>query len=146
MKVILQKDVEHLGQIGQIVRVKDGFGRNYLIPRGMAVVADERNVRRLNHQTRIAQAKAKKELGVAQELAQKILDTQVSVTREAGEDDKLFGAVTKRDIADGLKELGVEVDRRRIQLAEPIKSLGRFEVEISLDRGVKAMVIVFVQR
>ena len=146
MKVILQQDVANLGEMGQIVRVKDGYGRNFLIPRGFAVIADERNVRRLNHQQSIAQAKAAKEMAVAEELAKKISDTHVSITREAGEDEKLFGAVTNRDIAEGLAAAGVEVDRRKIELSEPVKSLGRFEVKVGLSRGVKATVVVFVQR
>lgn len=146
MKVILQQDVDNLGEMGQIVRVKDGFGRNYLIPRGFAVLADERNVNKLQHQQRIAQANAAKEMAAAQAVADKISETQVSITREAGEDDKLFGAVTNRDIAEVLAANGIEVDRRKIVLAEPIKSLGRFEVEITLNRGVNATVVVFVQR
>ena len=146
MKVILQQDVANLGDMGQIVRVKDGYGRNFLIPRGFAVIADERNVRRLNHQQSIAQAKAAKETEAAEAIAKQISETQISITREAGEDDKLFGAVTNRDIADSLKEAGIEVDRRKIELSEPIKSLGRFEVSIGLNRGVKATVVVFVQR
>ncbi len=147
MKVILQKDTKNLGLMGDIVKVKDGYGRNYLIPRGLAVIADERNVRHLNHQKAIAQAKALKETDAAKAVAAQIAETQLTITREAGEeDDKLFGAVTNRDIAEALAEKGVEVDRRRIHLAEPIKSLGRFEVEISLNRGIKATVIVFVQR
>jgi len=146
MKVILQQDVANLGEMGQIVRVKDGYGRNYLIPRGFAVLADERNVNKLQHQQRIAQAKAAKEMEASQAAADKISESQISITREAGEDDKLFGAVTNRDIAEALAQNGIEVDRRKILLDEPIKSLGRFEVEISLNRGVKATVVVFVQR
>ena len=146
MKVILQQDVDHVGMIGDIVRVKDGFGRNYLIPRGLAVIADERNVRRLNHQQRIAKAKAAKELAIAEAQAKKIAETQISINCEAGEDDRLFGAITNRDIADAFKTAGVEIDRRRIALPEPIKALGRFEVQINLDRGVKATAVVFVQR
>ena len=146
MKVILQQDVANLGEMGQIVRVKDGYGRNYLLPRGFAVIADERNVRRLKHQQGIAQAKAAKETEAAEAIAKQISETQISITREAGEDDKLFGAVTNRDIAEGLAASGIEVDRRKIELSEPIKALGRFEINISLSRGVKATVVVFVQR
>jgi len=146
MKVILQQDLANLGEMGQIVKVKDGYGRNFLIPRGIAIIADERNVRRLKHQQSIAQAKAAKETAAAEEIAKKISDTQISITREAGEDDKLFGAVTNRDIAESLNQAGIEVDRRKIELSEPIKSLGRFEVNVGLTRGVKATVVVFVQR
>lgn len=147
MKVILQQDVKKLGEMGQVVRVKDGYGRNYLIPRGLAVVADERNVRHLEHQQRMAQAKAAKELAKSQALADKIKETQITITREAGEeDDKLFGSVTNRDIAEALAAEGIELDRRKIRLSDQIKTLGRHEVEAVLDRGVKATITVFVQR
>jgi large subunit ribosomal protein L9 len=146
MKVILQEDVKNLGEMGQIVRVKDGYGRNFLLPRGLAVMADERNIRQLQHNQRLAKAKAAKEKAVSEDLAAKILEAQLTITREAGEDDKLFGAVTNRDIAESLAAEGIELDRRRINLPEPIKALGRYEVQASLDRGVKATIIVFVQR
>jgi large subunit ribosomal protein L9 len=146
MKVILQKDVNNLGQLGDVVRVRDGYGRNFLIPRGMAVIADERNVRRLEHQKRIAQAKASKEKAKSEALAALIVAEPISLTREAGEDERLYGSVTNRDIAELLAEKGIEVDRRRIVIDSPIKTLGRFEVAIKLPRGVKASLVVFVQR
>ena len=104
MKVILQKDVSNLGKIGDIVRVKNGYGRNYLIPRGLAVIADERNQRVLDHQKRIAQSLATKQRAMVQELADKLQDTTLSFKRESSEDGKLFGSVTKRDIAEELKK------------------------------------------
>jgi large subunit ribosomal protein L9 len=146
MKVILQKDVDNLGQLGDVVKVRDGYGRNFLIPRGMAVIADERNVRRLEHQKRIAQAKASKEKAKSEALAALIVAEPISLTREAGEDERLYGSVTNRDIAELLAEKGIEVDRRRIVIDSPIKTLGRFEVAIKLPRGVKASLVVFVQR
>ena len=146
MKVILQQDVKNLGLMGDMVKVKDGYGRNFLIPRGMAVIADERNQRRLKHQTEMAEFKAAKERSVSEALAKQIEDNPISIVRESGEDDKLFGAVTNRDIAESLSEKGITLDRRKIHLDEPIKSLGRFEVVASLDRGVKAKIIVFVQK
>ena len=146
MKVILQHDVKHLGQMGDLVKVKDGYGRNFLIPRGMAVIADERNQRRLKHQTDMAEAKSAKERAVSEALAKQVEENPISIIRESGEDDKLFGAVTNRDIAEALAAKGIELDRRKIHLEEPIKTLGRFEVVASLDRGVKANIIVFVQK
>ena len=144
MRVILQQDVEHLGQVGEIVRVKDGYARNYLVPRGLAVIADERNVRRLEHQKRQAASKAAKELAKAQAAATILEQNAVTIRRQAGEDGKLFGAVTNRDIADAFAEDGFELDRRQIELEEPIKSLGLFNIPVKLDRGVRASVKVYV--
>jgi large subunit ribosomal protein L9 len=145
MKLILQQDVRHLGLMGDVVKVRPGYGRNFLIPRGLAVIADERNVRRLEHQKQMAQSRADKERAKAEELAQQISANPVSLIREAGEDEKLFGSVTNRDIADALASVGIEVDRRRINMPTPIKTLGRFEVTVDVGRGVKANVVVFVQ-
>jgi large subunit ribosomal protein L9 len=102
MKVILQKDVPHLGVIGDLVKVKDGYGRNYLLPRGLAVLANESNTRQLNHQKRVAQTLAAKQLAAAEAAAKTISSTPVAFKLEAGEDEKLFGSVTSRDIAEAL--------------------------------------------
>ena len=146
MNVILQQDVKNLGAMGDVVRVRDGYGRNYLIPRGLAILADEKNVRRLQHLQRMAQEKAEKERKEAQAIAEQLAEVSLSFTRESSEDDKLFGSVTNRDIAAALSEKGHEIDRKNIELPEPIRTLGRFEVSISLNRGVKATMVVFVQR
>ena len=145
MKIILQKDVNNLGKIGDVVRVKDGYGRNYLLPRGLAVIADERNQRVLNHQKRIAQSLASKQQAIVQELASKLQDTTLSFKRESSEDGKLFGSVTNRDIADELKGHGIEIDRRKINLTAPLKEIGRTEVEILLSQDIKAMITVYIQ-
>lgn len=144
MRVILQKDVQHLGQVGEIVKVKDGFARNFLVPRGMAIVADEQNVRRLGHQKRMAAAKAAKELAAAKVLAAQIEQNAVTIRRPAGEDGKLFGAVTNRDIAEAFAADGFTLDRRQIVLEEPIKSLGLFSIPVKFERGVQASVKVYV--
>ena len=144
MRVILQKDVQHLGHVGDIVKVKDGFARNFLVPRGLAIAADERNVRRLGHQKRMAAAKAAKELAKAKVLAEQIEQNAVTIRQTAGEDGKLFGTVTNRDIAEAFAKDGFELDRRQISLEEPIKSLGLFNVTVKLERGVQATAKVYV--
>ena len=144
MMVILQQDVPHLGRVGEIVKVRDGYGRNYLVPHGMAVVADERNVRRLEHQKREAAAKASRILADAKAAAEKLGQTAVSIKMQAGEEGKLFGAVTNRDIVDALLAEGVEIDRRQVELAEPIKQIGVFNVPVRLHPDVEAAVKVYV--
>lgn len=146
MKVILQEDVANLGSVGDLVNVSDGFGRNFLIPRGMAMLADEGNVRRLKHQQKVTEHKRKKLLTEAKATAEKLNHTAISIRRRAGEDDKLFGSVTNRDIAAALAEDGFSLDRRDILLAEPIHAIGMFHVDVKLAMGVKAQVKVYVIR
>ena len=144
MKVILQQDVDNLGQVGDVVKVKDGYGRNFLVPRGLAVIADERSVKRLEHQKRMASDKAAKALAVVKEMAAKLEGTSVSIKRKAGEEGKLFGAVTNREIAESLAKEGIELDRRDIHLEEPIKNIGVFTVPVHLHREVESSVKVYV--
>ena len=146
MKVILQENVANLGKVGEIVRVKDGYGRNYLVPNQLAVVADERNVARMEHQRRTADARAQKLVGEAKSLAEKLSQTAVTIRRQAGEENKIFGSVTNRDIAEALGAEGIEVDRRAIHLDEPIRSIGLFTVPVRLHREVTANVRVYVIR
>ncbi|MBM4369198.1 MAG: 50S ribosomal protein L9 [Deltaproteobacteria bacterium] len=146
MKVILQQDVDNLGSTGDVKEVADGFGRNFLLPRKLAVLADERNVRRLQHQQRIAAAKQAKLLAAAKETADKISKTAVSIKRQAGEGDKLFGSVTNHDIADALAAAGIEVDKKSVVLEEPIRNIGVFQVPVKVLRGVDASVKVYVIR
>ena len=146
MKVILQEEVANLGTTGEVVEVADGYGRNYLLPRSLAVLADERNTRRLDHQRRIAAARQSKVLAAAKELAAKISGTAVSIKRQAGAEDKIFGSVTNQDVQEALAAQGVEVDRRNIVLAEPIRNIGVFQVPIKVHRDVEASVKVYVIR
>jgi len=146
MRVILQKDVQHLGHVGEIVKVKDGFARNFLVPRGLAIAADERNVRRLGHQKRMAAAKAAKELTRAKALAEQIEQNAVTIRRAAGEDGKLFGAVTNRDIADALERDGFTIDRKGVVIDEPIRQLGMRVVKIRLHPAVEANLTVYVTK
>ncbi len=144
MNVILQQDVAGLGRVGDIVRVRDGYARNFLVPRGLAVIADERNKNRLAHQKAMAEAKAHREMAKAKELADKLAEVPVTVKREAGEDGKLFGSVTNRDIAEAYAAEGFELDRRSIILEEPIHHIGVFQVPVRLHREVEARLKVYV--
>ncbi len=140
MKVILREDIEHLGKSGELVTVKDGFGRNYLLPRKKAVLASEQNLRQLEHEKAVIAARNAKLKGAADELAKKIGAIQVSIKRRVGEQDKLFGSVTALDIAEAVAAEGQTIDRRHIHLPEPIKALGNYEVELRLHREVTAKI------
>lgn len=146
MRVILRKEVVNLGDAGDLVKVKPGYGRNFLIPRGLAIPATEGSLRQVEHQKKVADAIRRKNLSGASELKDKLEGTAVSIRRETGEDDRLFGAVTNRDVAEALAAEGVEVDRRSILLEEPIKSIGLFTVPVRLHRDVTANVRVYVIR
>lgn len=146
MRVILKSEVPHLGDAGDIVKVAPGYGRNYLLPRGLAIPASEGSVKQIEHQKRVAEAIRRKQMAGAKELAAKLENMAVSIRREAGDDDRLFGSVTNRDIAEALAAEGIEVDRRAIQLEEPIKRICLVTVPIRLHRDVTASVRVYVIR
>jgi large subunit ribosomal protein L9 len=145
MKIILQQEIPRLGSLGEVVDVADGYARNYLIPRGMAVLAHARNVGQLRHQQSVAEAKQDKFLAVATAAAKQLEGAAVTIKRQADEEgDKLFGSVTNRDIAKALLEEGIEVDKRAIDLPEPLKSIGAHTVKIQLFADVSAEVKVYV--
>ena len=136
MKLILREDVENLGKGGELVEVKPGYGRNYLLPRGLAVAANTKNVRELDHQKKIAEAKAAKAKASAEAVAKRLSDTPVVLRRKVGEQDKLYGSVTVIDIVEALAARGLTLDRRTIDLQEPIKTVGDHEVPVKLHREV----------
>jgi large subunit ribosomal protein L9 len=136
MKLILREDVENLGKGGELVEVKAGYGRNFLLPRGLAVLANPKNVRELEHQRKIAEAKAAKAKASAEAVAKRLDDTPVTLKRKVGEQDKLYGSVTAIDIVEALAARGLQLDRRSVDLAEPLKTLGDFEVPVKLHREV----------
>ena len=144
MKVILQETVEGLGHVGDLLDVSDGFARNYLLPRRKALEANSRNVKALEHAKRVTAEKARKEKLQVEAFAKKISAVLLTVTAQVGKDDKMFGSVTVKDIVEGLAEHGFEVDRRKVQLAQPIKELGTFTVPVKLHRDVTASVSVSV--
>jgi large subunit ribosomal protein L9 len=136
MKLILREDVENLGKGGELVEVKAGYGRNFLLPRGLAVLANPKNVRELDHQKAVATAKAAKLKASAEAVAKRLADTAVTLKRKVGEQDKLYGSVTAIDIVEALAARGLQIDRRSIDLAEPLKTLGDFEVPVKLHSEV----------
>jgi large subunit ribosomal protein L9 len=138
MQIILTQDVEHLGKAGELVSVKPGYGRNYLVPRGLAVSATIKNKNRLDHEKSLIEKKVAKERALATEIAAKINVMTLQFERQVGEDEKLFGSVTSRDIAEQLKKASVEVDHRWIALDQVIKALGKYEVPVRLAAGVTA--------
>jgi len=145
MKVILKENVEHLGHIGDIVKVAPGYARNYLLPKGFAIEATEKNAKALEHAKRHLEYKKNKVLEAAKQLAAKIEGLALSIAHQAGADDRLFGAVTNMELAEQLKANGVEVDRKRIVL-EPIKQLGEFTAAVKLHPEVTASLKVVVTK
>jgi large subunit ribosomal protein L9 len=146
MQVILKEDMKNLGKAGDIVTVKDGYARNYLLPRGIAIDATAKNMRALEHARRVVTERAKKLANDAQSLAQKLSQLTVSIKAKAGEEDRLFGSVTAIDISEALKEKGLDIDKRKIILDEPIKRLGSHVVSIKLHPEVIAQLKVEVER
>jgi large subunit ribosomal protein L9 len=144
MEVILKEDVPNLGLRGEVVKVADGYGRNYLLPRKMAMQATETNKAVIEQMKAAAERRSASEKAQAEELAAKLEPVVLSFTRRAGEAGQLFGSVTSADIAAELATQGFEVDRRKIQLGEPLKSLGENKVAIRLHRDVTARVTVKV--
>jgi len=138
MQVILTQDVDNLGKAGELVSVRPGYGRNYLVPRGFAVTATMSNKNRLDHDKAVIERRVAKERASATELAGRINGMTLQFERVVGEEEKLFGSVTNRDIADQLKRANVEIDHRSIQLEHPIKALGKYEVPVRLAAGVVA--------
>jgi len=145
MKLILREDVENLGKGGEVVDVKPGYGRNFLLPRGLAVAANPKNVRELEHQKAVASAKAAKLKASAQAVAKRLAETPITLKRKVGEQDKLYGSVTALDVAEALAARGLSIDRRAIDLGEPLKTVGEFEVPVKLHSEVVGKVKVTVE-
>ena len=144
MRLILRKEVEHLGDVGDVVEVADGYGLNYLIPKGMALHATASTVRAAQHEQRLREAQIQAAKRGAQDFANEFSGVEVEFTMRVGEDGRLFGSVTNRMIEDALREKGLVVNRRKIILDEPIKKVGDYEVAIRLHQDVKASVQVKV--
>lgn len=140
VEVILRDDVPNLGKIGEVVRVKPGFARNFLLPRGLAIEANRKNLRMLEHHKRVIGIKAERENKEFQAAAGKLEGLKLTIKARAGEEGRLFGSVTNMDVERALKEKGFDVERRRIQLDEPIKQLGTVPVVIQVGRDVRATV------
>jgi len=144
MKVILKENIEHLGQIGDVVKVAPGYARNYLLPKSFAIEATEKNSKALEHAKRQLAYKKNKTLEAAKNLVAKLEALAVQLTHQAGEEGKLFGSVTNMEIAAFLKNNGLEIDRKKIVLTEPIKQLGEYSVPVKIHPEVSATLKVTV--
>ncbi|MFN3479961.1 MAG: 50S ribosomal protein L9 [Thermodesulfovibrionales bacterium] len=136
MKVILKEDVKNLGQAGSVVNVADGFARNYLIPRNLAVVASTRNIKVLEQERKKIEEAAKKAKESAQELSNRLSTVTIQIQAKAGEEGKLFGSITNADISEALKKEGFDIDRKKIILDEPIKRLGAYTVNVKVHQDI----------
>ncbi len=143
-EVILVSDVPKLGQSGEVVRVKSGYARNYLLPQGLAMLATRGRRKELEHKQRMIEARERKEVSGHQQRAKALGELELEFARKAGEEGKLFGSVTSAEIAASVAGRGIVIDRRKIELPEPIKELGEHQVQISLHREVKAQLKVKV--
>ena len=144
MRVILKSDVERLGRMGDLVDVKPGYARNFLLPKALAALATHKNVKMLEHEKRIIEAKIKKERLSAEEVAQQISALSISIPVKVGEEGKLFGSVASKDIAEAISAAGVAIDKRKVLLDKPIKAAGTFQVPVKIHHDVTTSVKVEV--
>ena len=144
MKVILQETMDGVGHLGDLLDVRDGFARNFLLPRKKAVLANSRSIKAFEHVKRVAAEKAKKEKLEIEAHAKQVSAVTVTIEAQVGKDDKMFGSVTSKDLAESLAAQGFTIDRRKIQLAHPIKELGTVTVPIKMPREVTATITVRV--
>jgi large subunit ribosomal protein L9 len=144
LQVVLQSNVDKVGESGELVKVRPGFARNYLLPRGLAVPATTAAVNRIAHEKAVAVAKADKTKKEMQGVAEKINALKLTLARSVGEDDKLFGSVTSKEIENAAKAAGVTIDRKKMQLGEPLKALGTYEIPVRLMTDVTATLKVEV--
>jgi large subunit ribosomal protein L9 len=138
MKVILKQNIPSLGKTGDLIKVHDGYARNLLIPKGLAIEANEKNIKYFEHEKKNILKKAEKEQKTAQDQAARLADVTITIARKVGDQDKIFGSVTSRDIELALKEKGFNIDKKMIVHDEQIKSLGEFKVKVKIHSGVEA--------
>jgi large subunit ribosomal protein L9 len=144
MQVILREDVNHLGEVGDLLTVKSGYARNFLLPRGLAVQANARQLSRVEHEKRLIEARIAKARSGAESEKSKLDEVVLTVEKSAGENGKLFGSVTAMELEAMLRDNGFTIDRRRLQLEENIKSLGEYDIGVKLHRDVVATIKVLV--
>ena len=144
MEVILREHVEHLGRRGDLVKVADGYARNYLLPRKLALLATESNKKTIERERAKFEIKELEEQKSAQAVADRMANLEIEISRKVGETEALYGSVTSADVADALAAKGFEIDRRKLQLAEPIKKIGEVEIPVKLHRDVIAQLKVKV--
>jgi large subunit ribosomal protein L9 len=146
IQVVLQEDVDNVGKSGDLVKVRPGYARNFLLPRSLAVPATTAQVNRISHEKAVALAKSEKLKKEARELAAQLGGLTIKLSRAVGDDDKLFGSVTTKEIEATVKALGFDVDRKKMHLAEPIKALGTYEIPLKLTSDVTATLKVEVSK
>jgi large subunit ribosomal protein L9 len=146
MKLILKESVENLGTVGDVVSVRDGYGRNFLIPRGLAVIANARDIGVLEHQKRALEKKRLRELSKAEEIATALEGVSLTFRRKTSDKEQLFGSVTPIDIEEALRVKGFQVSRKQVVLEHPIKALGEFPVVVKIQGSVKAKIKVLVEK
>ena len=146
MKVILRQDFETLGKIGEVVDVKDGYARNFLFPRGLAYAALKGNISALDDEKKAVEKRSLQELKAAESFAAELETVSVTIPVQVGEEDKIFGTVTTQMIADALKEKGHDIDKRKVEIEEPIKALGIYGVNLKIHQNVNAKIKVWVVR
>jgi large subunit ribosomal protein L9 len=144
MEVILREHVDNLGRRGDVVKVAEGYARNYLLPRKLALAVTDANKRQIDREKKVAEAKDAEERAQAEAVAQRLTAAEVEIARRVGENQTLYGSVTSADIAQALQARGIEIDKRRIQLSEPLKALGETTVPVKIHRDVTAQVRVKV--
>jgi len=146
MLVILRENVANLGHVGEVVKVSDGYARNFLLPRNLCGIADERNIAQIENEKRMLEKKRATYKATALELAKRLGSMTLTVTRKVGEHDKLFGSVGSVDLAEALAKQGVQIEKRAFALESPIKALGSYEVALKLDQGVEGTIKVVVAK
>ena len=144
MEIILREDVQHLGKVGDIVKVKDGYARNYLLPKGLAYPATEANKKRITYETERITKQRAAEKAAAETEAARLADVRLTFGAKVGEEDKLYGSVTASDIQRKLEEQGFHVDKRKVDLPEPIRELGEFRVGIKIHPDVRPEILVTI--
>ena len=144
MRIVLREDVDNLGRRGEVVKVAEGYARNYLLPKGKALPATEGNLKTIEREKRRYVVQQSKEKQEAEALAQRLAGISCTIVRKVGENDILYGSVTPADVAEHLEKEGIQIDKRRVQIAEPIKSLGIYTVPVRLHSEVTAQLKVWV--
>ncbi len=144
MQIILREDIPNLGRPGDVVKVRDGYARNFLLPRNLAIEANPKNIRAFEHQKRLALTRRESKKNEALKLKERLEALHINLTARAGEEGKLFGSVTNIDIERALREQNLDIERRKIVLAEPIKQLGDYNVAIKVDPEVEAVLKITV--
>jgi large subunit ribosomal protein L9 len=144
MEVILREHVEHLGRRGDVVKVAEGYARNYLLPRKLALAVTENNKRQIDREKKLAEARDMEEKAAAEAIASRLTQLDIEIARRVGEHDTLYGSVTSQDIAQALKDKGFDIDKRKIALVDPLKALGESMVPVKIHRDVTAQLRVKV--